>query len=136
MRQKRRINYSAKIGNIYRAMLNEMWNIIEKRAETDDRYEAPKRFLSRTFNKGEEFCQVSIYGRDYGVHGIRMEKDWNGSIRICIEDEDGYQYGGLDTDNLCILLTALRRQRQCKAEWKRTQQRLAEINKWFHKKTA
>ena len=129
---KKKINYSAKLHNIYCAMLNEMWNIIEKRAETDDRYEASKRFLYRTFNKGEEFCEVSIYGRDYGVHGIRMEKDWNGSIRVCIEAEDGYQYGGLDTDNLCILLTALRRQRQCKAEWKRRQKRLAEMCRIFH----
>ena len=128
---KKKVNYGAKLCSMSRAMINEMWNIIEKRAETDDRYDASKRFLTRTFNKGEEFCEVSIYGRDYGVHGIRME-EWNGNKSVCIEDEDGYQYSGLDTDNLCILLTALRRQRQCKAEWKRKQKRLEEMRKLFH----
>lgn len=46
---KRKPNYSAKIASMSRAMINEMWDIIEKRAKTDDRYQAPKRFLERTF---------------------------------------------------------------------------------------
>ncbi|MBR5728844.1 MAG: hypothetical protein IKX61_01365 [Prevotella sp.] len=128
---KKRVNYSAKCASMSRAMINEMWNIIEKRAETDDRYDAPKRFLERTFDKGESFCEVCICGRDYGVRGIRVEGHWNGSKGVVIEDEDGYQYGGLDIENLCILLTALRRQRQRKAECNRTQKRLEELPKSF-----
>lgn len=112
---KRNINYSAKIESINRAMLNEMWNIIEKRSKTDDRYEASKRFAECNFNKGEEFCEVSVGGRDYGVHGIRMSEHWKWGKSVRIEDEGGYQYDGLDTDNLCILLKALRHQRVRKA---------------------
>lgn len=136
---KRKPNYSAKIGNMVRAMVVEMWNIIEKRAETDDRYEAPKRFAERNFdNNGREICEVDYDGRQYGVTGIRLSKPWGGrwsdSIRLSIVAEDGYQYGGLDAESVCVLLSALRRQRQRKAEWKRQQQRLAEMNRIFSNK--
>lgn len=119
-----------------RAMVAEMWDIIEKRAETDDRYEAPKRFAERNFdNNGKEICEVDYDGRSYCVTGIRLSKPYNGSlndyIKLCIVAEDGYQYSGLDTESVCVLLSALRRQRQRKAEWKRQQQRLAEINRIF-----
>lgn len=131
MKKKRLTNYSAKIASINRAMLDEIWDIIEKRAETDDRYEADKRYASRTFDNDEkEFCEVSICGRDYGVSGIRMEEHWKWGKSVNIIS-DGYQYSGLDTDNLCILLSALRRQRQRKAEWKRKQQRMEEVRRLF-----
>ena len=73
--EKRKPNYSAKIANISRAMINEMWNIIEKRAQTDDRYQAPKRFLERTFESDHEICEVDGWnGKTYGVKGIRIEE--------------------------------------------------------------
>ena len=124
---KRLTDYSTKIANIERAMLNEMWKIIEKRAETDDRYNAPKRFAERTFENEKVFCEVDTNGCTYDVKGIRMEEHWKWGKNISIEDTRGLQYSGLDTNNICILLKALRRQRQRKAEWKRTQQRLAEM---------
>ena len=127
---KKKINYSAKIGNMVRAMKQEMWDIIERRATTDDRYEAPKRYLERNFdNEGREMCEVDYDGRQYGVTGIRLEKNYGGYISVSIVAEDGYYYGGLDTESICVLLSALRRQRQRTAEWKRTQQRLAEMNR-------
>lgn len=131
MKKKRFTNYSAKIASINRAMLDEMWDIIEKRAKTDDRYEVDKRHACRAFDNDErEFCEVSICGRDYGVSGICMEEHWKWGKSVSIVS-DGYQYGSLDTDNLCILLSALRRQRQRKAEWKRKQQRMEEVRRLF-----
>lgn len=124
---KKYVNYGAKLNSMSRAMINEMWDIIEKRAETDDRYDAPKRFRERIFNKGEEFCEVEISGREYGVQGIRVEEGFNGSRHVSIEAEDCNQYSGLDISNICTLLIALRRQRQCKAEWKRVQKKLEEM---------
>lgn len=132
---KRKPNYSAKIDGIVRAVEQEMWNIIEKRAETDDRYEAPKRYLERNFdNEGREICEVDYDGRQYGVTGIRLEKNYNGYIIVNIVAEDGLYYSGLDAESLCVLLSAMRRQRQRKAEWKRQQQRLAEMNRIFSNK--
>lgn len=132
---KRKTNYCAKIEDIVRAVKQEMWNIIEKRAETDDRYEADKRYLERNFdNEGREICEVDYDGRQYGVTGIRLEKNYNGYIIVNIVAEDGLYYSGLDVESLCVLLSALRRQRQRKAEWKRQQQRLAEMNRIFSNK--
>ena len=119
---KKKTNYRAKIANMTRAMINEMWNIIEKRAKTDDRYKASKRFLERTFESDREICEVNLGEYSYGVMGIRVEQSWNGIRSVSITGHDGYDYGGLDTDNLCVLLTALRRQRQKTAEWKRLQE--------------
>lgn len=132
---KRKSNYSAKIADLVRAMKQEMWSIIEKRATTDDRYEAPKRYLERNFdNEGREICEVDYNGRQYGVTGIRLEKNYSGYISVSIVAEDGYYYSGLDAESICVLLSALRRQRQRKAEWIRQQQRLAEMNRIFSNK--
>lgn len=132
---KRKPNYSAKIGNMVRAMKQEVWNIIEQRAKTDDRYDAPKRYMERNFdNEGREICEVDYGGRQYGVIGVRLDKHYHGYINVTIVAEDGQYYSGLDTESICVLLSALRRQRQRKAEWKRTQQRLAEFNKVFSNK--
>lgn len=49
---KKRINFNARISNLRRAMLQEMWNTIEARATTDRRYDAPRRFLTRTYDRG------------------------------------------------------------------------------------
>jgi hypothetical protein len=108
-------------------MINEMWNIIEKRAQTDDRYQAPKRFLVRTFESDHEICEVDLFQYSYGVKGIRIEECHSGYKSIIIVAHDGQYYSGLDTESVCVLLTALRRQRQRTAEWKRTQER---IKKW------
>ena len=130
--KKRKKNYSAMIANMNRAMKQEMWNIIEKRAETDDRYEAPKRFFDRNFdNEGKEICEVDYDGRTYGVTGVRLEKHFGGYISVSIVAEDGYYYSVLDTESVCVLLSALRRQRQRKADWRRTQQRLAALDMVF-----
>lgn len=123
---KRKPNYSAKIASMSRAMINEMWNIIEKRAQTDDRYQAPKRFCVRTFESDHEICEVDLGQYSYGVKGIRIE-GWDKSV-IIIGHDDQY-YTVLDIESLCILLTALRRQRQRTAEWKRTQERIKKWNK-------
>lgn len=113
---KRKPNYSAKIASMNRAMVNEMWNIIEKRAQTDDRYQAPKRFLERTFESDHEICEVDGWnGCTYGVKGIRIEEHHSGYKSISITAHDGYSYSGFDTESVCVLLTALRRQRQRKA---------------------
>ena len=113
---KRKPNYSAKIANMNRAMINEMWDIIEKRAQTDDRYQAPKRFLERIFESDHEICEVDFNGHDYGVKGIRIEEWWNSGYKsVSIFAHDDQYYSGLDTESLCVLLTALRRQRQRKA---------------------
>lgn len=125
---KRKPNYSAKIASMKRAMINEMWNIIEKRAQTDDRYQAPKRFLVRTFESDHEICEVDLFQYSYGVKGIRIEECHSGYKSIIIVAHDGQYYSGLDTESVCVLLTALRRQRQRTAEWKRTQER---IKKWI-----
>lgn len=124
---KRKPNYSAKIANMNRAMINEMWDIIEKRAQTDDRYQAPKRFLERTFESDHEICEVDLGRYSYGVKGIRVKGSWSGYRSVLITGHDGYDYDVSDTESICVLLTALRRQRQRKAEWKRTQER---IKKW------
>lgn len=112
---KRKPNYSAKIASMNRAMINEMWNIIEKRAQTDDRYQAPKRFLERTFDSDHEICEVDLGRYSYGVKGIRIEEHHSGYKSISITAHDGYIYSGFDTESVCVLLTALRRQRQRKA---------------------
>lgn len=113
---KRRTNYSAKIASMNRAMINEMWGIIEKRAQTDDRYQAPKRFLERTFENDREICEVDGWnGCTYGVKGIRIEEHHSGYKSISITAHDGYIYSGFDAESICVLLTALRRQRQRKA---------------------
>lgn len=124
---KRKPNYSAKIASMSRAMINEMWDIIEKRAQTDDRYQAPKRFLERTFESDHEICEVDFNGHGYGVKGIRIEERHSGYKSVSIFAHDDQYYSGLDTESLCVLLTALRRQRQRTAEWKRTQEI---IKKW------
>lgn len=116
--RKRKINYSKRIGNMNRAMKQEMWNIIENRAKakTDNRYEASARFQECNFdNEGKEICEVDYDGRAYGVTGIRLEKRWGYYISISIIAEDGYQYSGLDTESVCVVLSALRRQRVRKA---------------------
>ena len=75
---KKRINFNARISNMLRAMLQEMWKTIEERAKTDERYDAPKRFLERTYDRGKNFCEVDINGCSYPVSGIRLEKPWHG----------------------------------------------------------
>lgn len=112
---KRKPNYSAKIANMNRAMINEMWDIIEKRAQTDNRYQAPKRFLERTFESDHEICEVVLGSYSYGVNGIRIEEHHSGYKSISITAHDGYSYSGFDAESVCVLLTALRRQRQRKA---------------------
>ena len=112
---KRKPNYSAKIASMNRAMINEMWNIIEKRAQTDDRYQAPKRFLERTFESDREICEVDLGRYSYGVKGIRVKGSWSGYRSVLITGHDGYDYDVSDTESICVLLTALRRQRQRKA---------------------
>ncbi len=130
--KKRKPNYSAMIGRIVCAMTQEMWNLIEKRAKTDDRYEASERFLARNFdNEGKEICEVDYDGRQYGVTGIRLQKSYSGYISVTIVADDGSYYSGLDTESICVLLSALRRQRQRTAEYKRTQERLKEWNRRF-----
>lgn len=124
---KRKPNYSAKIASMNRAMINEMWNIIEKRAQTDDRYQAPKRFCERTFESDHEICEVDLGQYSYGVNGIRIEEHWKWGRSVSIIGHDDQYYTVLDTESVCVLLTALRRQRQRTAEWKRTQER---IKKW------
>lgn len=112
---KRKPNYSAKIASINRAMTNEMWNIIEQRAKTDDRYQVPKRYLERTFENDREICEVDYGGHGYGVMGIRIEEHYGGYKIVTIIAHDDQYYSGLDTESLCVLLSALRRQRCRKA---------------------
>ncbi len=95
-------------------MIDEMWGIIEKRAQTDTRYDAPKRWRERTFSGRREICEVELGGRTYGVKGIRIEDGWWGR-EVTIVGHDDLYYSGLNTDNLCTLLTALRRHRYRKA---------------------
>ncbi len=111
MGTKRKPNYSAKIANMNRAMINEMWNIIGQRAKTDDRYKASNQFCERTFESEREVCEVSFGGHGYGVIGIRIEEHWKWGRSVSITAHDGYDYSGLDTESLCVLLSALRRQR-------------------------
>lgn len=124
---KRKPNYGAKIASMSRAMINEMWNIIEKRAQTDDRYQASKRFCVRTFESDHEICEVDLGQYSYGVKGIRIEERHSGYKSIIIVAHDDQYYTVCDIESLCILLTALRCQRQRTAEWKRTQEI---IKKW------
>lgn len=112
---KRKPNYIAKIFSMNRAMINEMWDIIEKRAQMDDRYSAPKRFLERTFESDHEICKVDYDGHGYGVKGVRIEERHSGHKSVAIIAHDGYIYSGLDTESVCVVLGALRRQRCRKA---------------------
>lgn len=114
----KKINYNARIQKLYRVMLQELWNIIEERAKTDRRYDAPKLFLERSYDRGENFCEVDINGAAYDVSGIRLEKPWHGrlseEIRLTVTS-DGYDYGVSDIEGVATILTAMRRQRVRKA---------------------
>ena len=112
--EKRRLNYVAKIDSIHRGMINEMWSIIEKRAKTDDRYQAPRNFQDRTFENDKEICEVDYDGHGYGVKGIRVEQHWGNHRSVSIIAHDGNIYSGLDVESVCVLLSALRRQKQRK----------------------
>lgn len=115
---KKRINFNARISNMLRAMLQEMWKTIEERAKTDERYDAPKRFLERTYDRGKNFCEVDINGCSYPVSGIRLEKPWHGRLSEEIHltvTSDGYDYSVSDMEGTATILTALRKQRCRKA---------------------